>query len=155
MKANKTLIVCFSTHHGNTRKVVDALVAEHEEITVVDIRDADQVNPSDYSLIGLASGIYYGHFGKPLISWAETLPAGSPVFTLYTYGAKRDGYVNDINEVLRKRNCRIAGSFGCPGYDTFGPFRLIGGIAKGHPTPTDIRQASSFYEHLKKQERIN
>ena len=155
MKANSTLIVCFSTHHGNTRKVVDALAEEHEEITVVDVKDADQINLSDYNIIGLASGIYYGQFGKPLITWAQNIPEKTSVFTLCTYGFKADGYVNAINEVLRNRNCRLLGHYGCLGYDTFGPFRLIGGLAKGHPTPTDIRQASSFYSQLKEKERIN
>ena len=155
MKPSRTLIVCFSTHHGNTRRVVDALAEEHGDITVVDVKEAQSFDLSEYTIIGLASGIYYGQFGKPLVSWAETIPENTRVFTLYTCGFKADGYVNAIHDVLRRRNCRILDSYGCLGYDTFGPFRLIGGIAKGHPTPTDIRQASSFYEHLKQKERIS
>jgi len=33
-------------------------------------------------------------------------------------------------------------------YDTFGPFMLVGGIAKGHPTADEIRKAVEFYKGL-------
>ena len=150
MKPYKTLIVCDSPHHGNTRKVADAIAAEFADITVLTVEEAKTVRMEDYDLVGLASGIYYGSFSKPILSYAETLPFGTAVFTLYTYGMKREGYVNRLHEILRSRGCRILGSYGCPGYDTFGPFGLIGGISKDHPNATDLRLASSFYEHLKK-----
>ena len=31
--------------------------------------------------------------------------------------------------------------FGCKGYDTFGPFKLVGGIAKDHPNEEDMKNA--------------
>ena len=34
------------------------------------------------------------------------------------------------------------------GFDTFGPFKLIGGIAKGHPTQSEIDGAVEFYGSL-------
>ena len=34
------------------------------------------------------------------------------------------------------------------GFDTFGPFKLVGGIAKGHPDEDEIRGAVEFYEGL-------
>ena len=37
------------------------------------------------------------------------------------------------------------GRFQCKGFDTYGPFKLIGGIAKGHPDQKDIREAVEFY----------
>ncbi|MBR2990244.1 MAG: hypothetical protein IKF51_02130 [Solobacterium sp.] len=150
MKQFRTLIVCDSPHHGNTRKVADALAEEFPEITVMTINEARAASLKEYDLVGLASGIYYGSFSKPLLAYAETLPRGTAVFTLYTYGIKRDGYVNRLHEILRTRGCRIIGSYGCPGYDTFGPLKLVGGISKDHPNATDIRLAASFYEHLKK-----
>ena len=36
----------------------------------------------------------------------------------------------------------------CLGYDTFGPFKLVGGIAKGHPTEAEIKGAVEFYQAL-------
>ncbi|HAP20133.1 MAG TPA: flavodoxin, partial [Lachnospiraceae bacterium] len=38
--------------------------------------------------------------------------------------------------------------FGCKGYDTFGPFKLVGGIAKGHPDGNDLKAAVSFVAGL-------
>ena len=32
------------------------------------------------------------------------------------------------------------------GYDTFGPFKLVGGLAKGHPKERDLEQARAFYQ---------
>ena len=40
------------------------------------------------------------------------------------------------------------GSYGCPGFDTFGPFKLIGGIAKGRPNNEDIEEAVNFFHNL-------
>nr|WP_330379432.1 hypothetical protein [Butyrivibrio sp. AE2032] len=34
------------------------------------------------------------------------------------------------------------------GYDTYGPFKLVGGIQKGHPTEDEIAEAVEFYKNL-------
>ena len=41
------------------------------------------------------------------------------------------------------------GRYGCLGFDTFGPFKPVGGIAEGHPTEDEISGAVRFYESLK------
>jgi hypothetical protein len=33
-------------------------------------------------------------------------------------------------------------------FDTFGPFKLIGGLKKGHPTEEEIQGAVDFYNGL-------
>ena len=43
----------------------------------------------------------------------------------------------------------MLGEFGCKGYDTFGPFKLVGGIAKGHPNARDLERARKFFQSLK------
>lgn len=40
------------------------------------------------------------------------------------------------------------GRFSCKGFDTFGPFKLIGGVAKGHPDDRDLAAAVEFYKKL-------
>ena len=35
-------------------------------------------------------------------------------------------------------------------YDTFGPFKLVGGIAKGHPDDEDIKNAVEFVKGERK-----
>ena len=58
------------------------------------------------------------------------------------------GYTKAIREALAGTNANILGEFGCLGFDTFGPFKLVGGIAKNHPTASEIHSAVSFYDHL-------
>ena len=54
-------------------------------------------------------------------------------------------------EIAEEKNCPILGKFGCKGFDTFGPFKLVGGIAKGHPNTQDLERARSFYREIKER----
>ena len=97
----KTIILYYSNHHGNTKKLVDAIQAsDPENVEILDVTTAGPKDLSGYDLIGVASGIYAGNFGKPLL------------------------------------------------YNTFGPFKLIGGTAKGHPTKEELDAAVEFYKGL-------
>ena len=49
---------------------------------------------------------------------------------------------------MNKKQASVVGKFGCKGYDTFGPFKLVGGIAKGHPDDIDIQNAVGFVKDL-------
>ena len=51
-------------------------------------------------------------------------------------------------QIAAEKNCREIGSYHCQGYDTFGPFKLVGGIGKGHPTEDEINNAVAFYQNL-------
>ena len=51
-------------------------------------------------------------------------------------------------ETVSKHHAKVMGQFGCLGYDTFGPFKLVGGIAKGHPDEKDLENVRRFYEGL-------
>ena len=54
-------IIYYSQHHGNTKKLIDAIASKYE-VTLIDAtKDADQ-DLSQYDLIGFASGIYYSKF---------------------------------------------------------------------------------------------
>ncbi|WP_305153276.1 hypothetical protein [uncultured Dubosiella sp.] len=44
----------------------------------------------------------------------------------------------------------MIGAFGCRGFDTFGPFKWIGGIAKGRPDQKDVENAVCFFEEITK-----
>ncbi len=47
-------------------------------------------------------------------------------------------YIRAFLKIIRDRK------FGCKGYDAFGPFKLFGGIAKGHPDEDDIKKQLSL-----------
>ena len=55
---------------------------------------------------------------------------------------------NSIAEVAKSKQCNELGRFQCKGYDTFGPFKFVGGIQKGHPTEDEIAEAVEFYRNL-------
>ena len=78
----------------------------------------------------------------------DNLPEKKDVFFLYTYGAEKKGYTAAITESVKKHSANVLGEFGCFGFNTFGPFKLIGGIAKGHPDDKDMAGAVEFFEKL-------
>lgn len=144
----KTAIIYYSRHHGNTKKLIDALSAEYD-ITAIDAAQVSAADLTGYDMVGFASGIYYSKFHKTVLDFAEkNLPDGKPVFFLYTYGSKSTSYTKAIAQAVSVHNASVAGEFGCRGFDTFGPLKLIGGIAKGHPDQTDLEQLRKFYESL-------
>ena len=147
----KTAIVYYSKHHGNTKKLAEAIAQADEAVTLIDVTEQPEADLSDYERIGLASGIYFSSFAKQLISFAEAhLPEGREVFYLYTHGAPVGGFLKGIRAAAKAKNCREIGAFHCKGFDTFGPFAKIGGIAKGHPTEKEIDKAVRFYKELGK-----
>ena len=66
----KTAIVYYSRHHGNTKKLLDA-ISESNEVTLIDVTEQPSADLSAYDRIGLASGIYYNSFSKQLLEFAE------------------------------------------------------------------------------------
>lgn len=144
----KTAIIYYSRHHENTKKLLEA-IAEKNEVTLIDVTDNPTTDLSEYERIGFASGIYYSKFQKTLLAYAEEhMPEDKETFFIYTYGAEKKGYTQAITEAVKKHNAKILGEFGCYGFNTFGPFKLIGGIAKGHPDASDIENVLAFYGGL-------
>ena len=144
----KTVIVYYSRHHGNTKKLLDAIAAQ-EEVTLIDVLEGRETDLTGFDRIGFASGIYYGTFAKQIIEFAgEKLPEEKDVFYLYTHGAPSGNFLRDMRRIAQSRRCRELGEYHCQGFDTFGPFKLVGGIAKGHPTQEEIAAAAAFYQSL-------
>ena len=149
----KTAILYYSRHHENTKKLLDAIAAEHP-FTAIDVTKTEHVDLTGYDLIGFASGINYSRFHKRLEQLAEqALPAGKRVFFLYTYGVKKEGYTKSMEAIAARKSAEVVGSFGCLGWNTFGPFKLIGGIAKGHPDQGELEGARRFYAQMVEREQ--
>lgn len=144
----KTAIVYYSRHHGNTKKLLDA-ISESNEVALIDVTEQPSADLSAYDRIGLASGIYYNSFSKQLLEFAEKhLPEKKEIFYIYTHGAPKGMFLNAVRKIAEQKHCREIGSYHCLGFDTFGPFKLVGGIAKGHPTEEEIKEAVAFYQKL-------
>ena len=99
----KTGIIYYSKHHGNTKKLLDAIQKADQTVTLIDVTEVSDADLSGYDRIGLASGIYYNEFAKQVISFAEAhLPENKEVFFIYTHGAPAGRFLNGIRQVTRK-----------------------------------------------------
>lgn len=144
----KTAICYYSRHHGNTRKVLEAM-AQGNDVDLIDVTSRVAAHLENYDCIGFASGIYYSKFQETVLDFArQYLPRGKDVFFVYTCGSMRKGYTNAIAAVVTDKGANILGEYGCRGFDTFGPFKLIGGIAKGHPNEDELQKAKAFYRSI-------
>ena len=144
----KTAIAYYSKHHGNTKKLLDAIAAT-DEIDLIDVTATKTADLSGYDRIGFASGIYYGAFAKQIQAFAsDNLPENKSVFLIETCGSPRKGYFSAMEKIAAEKNCTVIGKYECLGFDTFGPFKIIGGLQKGHPTEDEIQKAVEFYRGL-------
>lgn len=143
-----TAIFYHSYHHGNTKKLLDA-IRERYPVQLYNIEGKDEMDLTKYDRIGFASGIYYGGMSKDLIKFAEkNLPEGKDVFFIATGGNPKERNFSTMRRVTKAKGCRELGNYMCQGYDTFGPFALVGGVAKGHPTDEEMEEAVRFYGRL-------
>ncbi len=144
----KALVVFVSVEHGNTEKVARAI----GEVLGADIRKADEVEPnslSNYDLIGFGSGIFKGKFHPALIKLVDALPPmKSEAFIFSTGGYGNDREHPQLKEKLRSKGVTALDGFACKGWDTYGPFKLMGGINKGRPNEEDLNRAREFAKGL-------
>lgn len=144
----KTAICYYSRHHGNTLKILQTM-AQEGEVELIDVTAQETAQLEEYDCIGFASGIYGFEFQKTVVEFArQYLPAGKPVFFVYTYGGVKGTGSKAVAEIANAKGCSILGEFSCKGYDTFGPFKMVGGIAKGHPDTQDLDNARRFFRQI-------
>ncbi len=140
----KIAVVYVSCHHGNTKKVLDEM-SKVTDMDLFKINEAKKSDLSDYDVIGLASGIYFHKLHKDIIKLAEVIDlSNKKVFIVYTCGINYLNYAKSLEKIVKSKNCKYLGCFSCRGYDTYGFFGKIGGIAKMHPTENDLKKAREF-----------
>ena len=148
----KTVILYRSKHHGNTKKLVDAVAAAHPEVDVIDVAALGKNEYPDlsaYTIIAFASGIYYGKFDKDVLRVADhCLRDGDNVIGFMTFGGGDKFNGKDLDGVCRLKLATLVSIYGCPGFDTFGPFKFVGGMNKGRPNDEDVAGAVAFYERI-------
>ena len=144
----KTAICYCSQHHGNTRKVVQAM-AEGMDVTLIEISRQPDASLEEYDCIGFASGIYGFSYHPMVTEFARRhLPEGKKVFFVCTYGGTKGAGAKELVQIASERHASLLGEFSCRGWNTFGPFKLIGGTGKGRPNQEDLRRAQEFYRKL-------
>lgn len=149
----RSLICYVSVHHGNTKKVAEAMAQElgAECIPVTDLKAKD-IAP--YDLIGFGSGIYFSKHHKSLLDAIDTLPpaTGKKTFIFSTAGfpAGKFMFHRALKTKLTEKGFIIAGEFSCRGLDTYKIFGTFGGMNKGHPDENDIKMAKEFAKGIAK-----
>ena len=141
-------IIYYSRHHGNTKKLLDGIKYKFD-VDLFDVCQNDNIDISKYDIIGLASGIYYSKFNERIIEFAKNnITENKNVFLIYTCGMKSKRYTKEIEKTVLEKSGKILGIYSALGFDTFGPFKLIGGLAKGHPSEKEIQKAADFYKEI-------
>ncbi|MCH5643125.1 flavodoxin family protein [Gordonia sp. ABSL49_1] len=144
-----TIIVTSSrSPHGNTRRIADTLSAGLDA-RVVSPAQATADLLADADLIGFGSGIYSLGFDERLVDCIATLPdmAGRAAFIFASSGLPEPPfarYTKRLARQLERRGFRVVGTFVCRGVDTWGPFKLVGGVSREHPSAADFERARSF-----------
>lgn len=148
----KTAIIYHSFHHGNTEKLMRSF---SEGIELIPTKTASDTDLSKYDLVGFASGIYAGKFAPEIY---EVIKEHSSelkrVFLVYTSGSNNHKYGEKMKQTLERLGMEVIGVFSCLGYNTFGPFKLIGGKNKGHPNSGDLQNYKEFIEKLQSERNI-
>jgi flavodoxin len=108
-------------------------------------------------LVGFGSGVYFGKLGKDLLDLADKIPQVTSkkafIFSTSGRGGKAGSKFNQpLREKLQSKGFTVVGEFHCPGFDTWGPFRIIGGSNKGRPNSDDLKQAETFAKNLQENE---
>lgn len=145
----KILAVVESPHQGNTLKIAWAM-AEIAPITITDIENLPEYNLHDYDIVGFGSGIYFGRHDKKLMELVGKFcdkKAYSFVFSTSGSGSFEKNN-KPLVDLLKSKNKVVLGSFGCKAFDKFGPFKLVGGINKGHPDVKDLENAQNFIKEI-------
>lgn len=145
-----TAIFYHSHHHSNTKRVLDTIAAQYP-VDVFSLPGQIEADFSRYRTFGFASGIYYARFDASLVNFIQSTPElvkGRQCFLIYTSGSDKDSYAKSFSRLLQSNGAHILGVYHCRGFDTFGPFKLLGGIAKGHPDDQDLAEALAFYQDI-------
>ena len=148
----KALIILKSIHHGNTRKVAEVM-AGVLKARIISPEEARKEDLKGYGLIGFGSGIYGGRHHREILSLAESLSGmrGKRAFIFCTSGAGEkamEKHQSHLRSILTGKGIGIAGEFSCSGFVTWGPFRLVGGMKKGHPDEKDLDKAREFAKSI-------
>ncbi|MBQ6933456.1 MAG: flavodoxin, partial [Clostridia bacterium] len=70
------------------------------------------------------------------------------VFFLYTCAKVSHRFTEKIKAAALEKDAIVSGEYGCKGFNTYGPWKFIGGMNKNHPSEDEISSAISFFSSL-------
>jgi flavodoxin len=150
----KRLIVLYSYHHNNTRKVAEAM-ADVLGCAIKSPTETQVDEAKDYDLIGFGSGIDSASHYKELLDFACKLSPvnGHKCFIFSTSAVQGNQKAAKdharLREILQSKGYRVIGEFSCLGFNTNSFLKYIGGMNKGRPNNEDIDKAKKFASTLK------
>ncbi|WP_406631459.1 flavodoxin family protein [Amycolatopsis sp. WGS_07] len=149
----KSVIVCTSVSHGNTRKIADVM-GEVLDARVVTPEQVDPAALAGCDLVGFGSGIFLGSFHSQLREFVQSLPQErrGTAFVFATSGfpeARFQPFFRPLVRMLGQKGFEVVDTFSCRAWDTYLPFKPIGGIRKGRPGAADLAAARIFAEGLR------
>ncbi|MFD0354217.1 flavodoxin family protein [Streptomyces sp. NPDC127110] len=148
----KSVIVCTSVSHGNTRRVADTM-ARVLGAAVVSPGEADLAELAAADLVGFGSGVYLGRLHPNLTGLVRALPnVRGRAFVFATSGLpelRPAPYTRPLVRRLAAKGFRVEGTFTCRALDTWGPFGLVGGVNRQRPDAGDLAAARAFAERLR------
>jgi flavodoxin len=145
----KAAIIYSSSHHMNTKKVLDA-ITDKLPVELIPVSKAAGADLSGYSMLGFASGIYKASFAPKLTEFMKQhqFEKDQKGFLITTSGVLSKKYGSEEKKLLEEKGVKVIGIYSCKGFDTFGLFQYIGGISKGHPKQKELDGAVQFMEGL-------
>ena len=154
----KAIIFLYSFHHGNTRKIANAIAPEINapilNVNEINIDSIDFSKLEGYELIGFGSGINSDKHYQLLLDFAESLPTVTQkkAFIFSTSGIYNEKQMEinhkTLRNILQNKGFVIVGEFGCPGYNTNSFLKHFGGMNKGRPNAEDLKNATEFAKEL-------
>ena len=150
----KSLVVLFSYHHKNTKKIAKVFA----KVLDAKIKTPKQVNPDelqDYNLVGFGSGIYSDKHHKSLLDLIDKIPQATnrKAFIFSTSAMMGESKVDKDHSMLREKlqlkGYRIVDEFACKGFNTNSFLKYFGGMNKGRPNTEDLIHAEEFALSLK------
>lgn len=148
----KTIIIYVSTYQGNTLKVAQNM-AKELSASLVSTSEAENIDLSNYDLIGLGSGINFAQHHKELISFVESHKfKNRNVFIFSTRCRPFLGkYHQALKRILSDNGSNLIGEFSCKGFDRTGPWVAINGYNKARPNDRDLFKAKLFAGEMRKR----
>ena len=153
----RVAVVVSSWHHGNTRKIADAIGAELQA-DVLTIDQAYAIDLSQYNLVGYGSGIYFAKHDEKLfdlINAKPSLPRKAFLFSTAGNTLLWRFYHRSLRRRLTELGCEVLSEFNCPGWDSVGPFSLFGGFYRSRPNEKDLARARDFARQLKASDQTS
>ena len=149
----KKAIVLFDTKFGNTEKIAKVFA----KVLDAQIKTPQRTNPEEleqYDIIGFGAGIDSGKHHKPLLDFADKLQQDKNkkafIFSTAALSGEKKAAKDHsaLREKLQSKGYIIVGEFQCKGFNTNSFMKYFGGMNKGRPNVSDLKNAEEFAKNL-------